>query len=39
MPVETVLVMAFPEIEPNRAEDMTPTLAGPPLGQQGESAH
>ncbi len=30
-PVDTVLAMALPDTEPNRAEAMTATLAGPPV--------
>jgi len=30
-PDETVLAMALPDTDPNRAEDMTATLAGPPV--------
>ena len=30
-PVDTVLAMAEPEMDPNRPEAMTETLAGPPI--------
>jgi hypothetical protein len=30
-PVETVLAMALPETDPNKAEAITATLAGPPV--------
>ena len=30
-PVDTVLAIALPEMEPNRPEAMTDTLAGPPI--------